>query len=155
MYLSSHKVILQVFMITASQRSCGKVMFAVLSFCSREGSPLYRPPLATPAPGMFKLDQLGSYFTEATITPPPPHPDMFKLVHYEALMVGKRAADILLKCFLVDVKVRSHFSCGSHFVQLKWTLDNQIAFRFAHRRSWIKSYSLLKISLIDHREHNG
>ena len=46
--------------------------------------------------GMFKLFQLEPHYTE---TPPPP-----EHVH-ETLKVGKRAADVLLECFLV-VKMR-------------------------------------------------
>ena len=38
----------------------------------------------------------------------PPLPDMFKLVHYEACAVDKRAVGILLECFLVLIKHSKH-----------------------------------------------
>ena len=45
--------------------------------------------------GIFKRVQLGPHCTGT----PPPH--MFKLVHYEARMVGRLPVGILLECFLV------------------------------------------------------
>ena len=52
-------------------------------------------------PDMFKLVQLGPHCTGT-----PPSPNIFKLVHYEARTVGKRAVDIRLKCLLVLILER-------------------------------------------------
>ena len=60
-------------------------MFSVVCVChsvcsQREGVPV-----------QFNLD----------FTVPPPRPDIFKLVPYEACTASKRAIGILLECFLV------------------------------------------------------
>ena len=52
------------------------------------------------------IDQSILFNLDATIQGPPagpgsPPPDMFKLVHYEARTVGKRAVSILIECFLL------------------------------------------------------
>ena len=100
--------------ITDRQRSCGKVMFSVVSVILLEGRrvpsvqgprppPPYRGLVLRPHPyvqgisslDMFKLVQLGPHCTRAT-----PSPEMFKFVHFEALTVRKWAVAIRLKCLL-------------------------------------------------------
>ena len=78
----------QVSYILRRKRSCGKVMFSVVSFSLsvHRGSSLYTGP-HPPRPVFCP-------------SPPPPE-DMFKLVYYEARTVSKRAVVILLDCFLV------------------------------------------------------
>ena len=122
-------------MTTASPRSCGKVMVADLSVChSVQGGP-HCTELNSKWPlpqSMFKLDQLGPNCTETTYR----HVQTCSLWSIYGTQARGWHPSGMLSSLL---KVRSRFSCGSHFVQLKWTLDNQNAFRFAHRRSWIKS----------------
>ena len=98
-------------LVTACQRSCGKVMFSVVSV-RPQGDPMWPLPMMQrhvqtcltwtslhrdPPPrtfsNLFKLD--------LTVQGPRASPDMFKLIHYEACMVGNRAVSILPECFLV------------------------------------------------------
>ena len=53
-------------------------------------------PWPWPRPDMFKLVQLRPHCTGIPL-------DMFKLVHYEAHMVGKWVVGILLECFLLTM----------------------------------------------------
>ena len=93
---------------TAHPRSCGKVIFSVvsvgLSFYPQVGSP-YRTSAPTASctgprpclpPDMFKLIQLGPYCTLLRVPP-----NTFKLVHYAIQTVRERAVGIRLKCLLV------------------------------------------------------
>ena len=81
--------------VTTRQRSSGKVMFSVVSVCQSlilsvclfiGGIPVQSacPPRTGPCPQ------------------PPSLPDIFKLVHYVARIVGRRAVGIRSKCLLVD-----------------------------------------------------
>ena len=72
--------------VTARQRSCGKVMFSVVSFChsAHGGGGLY---LALPP-----STHTGARHCPLPRTACPPHsPDTFKLIHYEAQTIGKWA----------------------------------------------------------------
>ena len=88
--------------IAARQGSRWKVMLSVMcvcqSVCSQRGIPPYKALvdlyLALEALDMLKLIQFGP---DCIGTPQ----DTFKLVHYEAPTVGKRAVGIRLEYFLV------------------------------------------------------
>ena len=93
-------IYLFVVIITARQRSCGKIMFSVVSV-HQSFWPWGFPPHHTQTrtegfwpPHVFKFVQLGPHCTGPT-------PDTFKVVHYEILTVGKRVVFVIwLKCFL-------------------------------------------------------
>ena len=59
------------------------------------GCPL---PVQSPSPATSVQDKLVQRGCLCTVPPPP---DLFKLVHYAAHNVGKRAVGIRLKCILV------------------------------------------------------
>ena len=59
--------------------------------------PLYRAPALPPVQGFPRHVQTSSRWTSLCRNPL----DIFKLVHYEARMVGKRVVGVLLECFLV------------------------------------------------------
>ena len=103
---------LPVLVFTIRQRSCGTIMFSVMpvGLFVHMGShvTITHDALDLTTPGMFKRVQLGPHCTGKPPTPPSVHGppalapplDMFKLVHYEAGMIGKWAVGILLECFL-------------------------------------------------------
>ena len=110
-------------LVTARQRSCGKVMSSVVCVCSQSGPSVTTTHEAigqsqitldaAPPPDMFKLVHLETpllrpleVFKRVHLGTQPPAPilppDVFKLVHYVALTsVRKRAVGIPLKCLLV------------------------------------------------------
>ena len=111
-------IYLFVVIITARQRSCGKIMFSVVSVHQSFwplGFPL--PPTTHKhaqrgfwPPHVFKFVQLGPHCTG-------PSPDTFKVVkvvHYEILTVGKRVVFVYLtemllvfNCYILNTHQRS------------------------------------------------
>ena len=99
---------------TTRQRNCREVMFLVLSIILFEGGVSH---VTTTYDGLNCTRQGSSWSQNQTHTTPPPDMgphctgsppqalvpslDKFKLVHYEARTVGKRAVRILMKVFLV------------------------------------------------------
>ena len=80
--------------ITARQRSCGKVMFSVMSVCSHHGP--------HPYPSVYRALVLTVQTCSTRTSLNRAHPlDMFRPLHYEARTVGKRPVGIPLECFLV------------------------------------------------------
>ena len=89
----------------ARQRSCGKVMFSVMSVCQQIPSSLSTGPPPTPSvqgPVLVPVQTCSNLFKlDLNVQEHPP--DMFRLGHYVAHNVGKRAVGIRLKCLLVSI----------------------------------------------------
>ena len=71
---------------------------------------------------LFKAACSDLFNLDLAVQPPPPTleltPLTFKLVHYEAHAVGKRAVGMLLECFLilfVKIKTRNYSSLSTLF----------------------------------------
>ena len=112
---------------TTRQRSCGKVIFSVMSVIMFGGShvtiihdalelTIQDPLVPAPTPTPIDLDTCSTWTHHTgTLSPGPaprhgtslysPPPDMFKRVHYELCTVDEQAVLILLECFLVNFDV--------------------------------------------------
>ena len=126
--------------ITARQQSCGTVMFSVVSvFLSTGGErPMWQltmmywtSPYIEPHPLTLALLRTWDFTVEGhrqtcsnlfkldlTVQPPPPM-DMFKLIHYEACMIGKRVVCSLLECFLVSCIANTN-AFSPHCLKISW-----------------------------------
>ena len=99
------------YIITVLQRSCGKVMFSIISVClstgdspcdhylwciepHHTGTPLIPAPRPCPSGYIQTCSTWTSLYRD-------PAPDMFKPVYFETRMFGMRAVGILVECFLV------------------------------------------------------
>ena len=103
------------------KRSCGKVMFSVVSFCHSVHREVPMWPFLTPH------DVQLTNAINPHPTPQPyrdPHLDMFKLVNYVSRTVAKWAAGIWLKYLLV-IKVHLHWAKAKFFFDLYWFLYEQ------------------------------
>ena len=103
------------FVITTHQRSCGKVMFSVMSLCPEPGvpidrapppgpvrtsAPLYRVPAPTASNIWWpRLETCSNLFTWGR------PPNQFWHLVAEECTVSKRAVRILLECFLVNFEM--------------------------------------------------
>ena len=86
---------------TARQRSCGKVMFSVVSVIMFRKGPHATITHDPQPPASPYRDIRGPYCTGTHLGPTTPAPEHIKFVHYEAHAVGERVVGILPECILV------------------------------------------------------